>query len=59
MYPFPCFCRASALEEEYEAIGGEFFLEDDGWLATHGAPKGIHCVIISEKECMNYENCRD
>lgn len=35
----PCFRRASALEEEYEATGGEFLLEDDGWLATHGAPK--------------------
>ena len=44
MYPVPCLRRASALEEEYEAIGGEFLLEDDGWLATHGAPKGNHCI---------------
>jgi len=35
----PCFRRAIALEEEYEATGGEVLLEDDGWLATHGAPK--------------------
>ena len=44
MYLVPCLRRASALEEEYEATGGEFLLEDDGWLATHGAPKGNHCI---------------
>ena len=49
MYPEPCFRIGSALEEEYEATGGYFLLEDDGWLEKHGAPKGIHCIIISEK----------
>lgn len=36
--------RASAVEEEYEAAGGEVLVDDDdndGWLATHGKPKGI------------------
>lgn len=34
------------MEEEYDAAGGEFLLGDDGdddndgWLATHGMPKG-------------------
>ncbi|RWW40463.1 hypothetical protein BHE74_00054127 [Ensete ventricosum] len=37
--------RASSMEEEYDAAGGEFLLGDDdddgdGWLATHGMPKG-------------------
>ncbi|KAL5066406.1 hypothetical protein RYX36_028143 [Vicia faba] len=39
----PCQRRAASLEEEYEAAGGEFLLDDgdnDGWLATHGKPKG-------------------
>lgn len=38
----PCLRRASAVEEDYEATGGEYMLddeEDEGWLATHGAPK--------------------
>ncbi|XP_006837301.2 autophagy-related protein 3 isoform X1 [Amborella trichopoda] len=38
----PCLRRASAIEEEYEAAGGEVLLDnddDDGWLATHGKPK--------------------
>jgi len=31
------------VEEEYEAAGGEVLLDNednDGWLATHGRPKG-------------------
>ncbi|XP_074560521.1 autophagy-related protein 3-like isoform X2 [Curcuma longa] len=42
----PCLRRASSVEEEYDAAGGEFLLGDDddddndGWLATHGMPKG-------------------
>ncbi|XP_075500874.1 autophagy-related protein 3 [Primulina tabacum] len=35
----PCLRRASSIEEEYEAAGGEVLLENDGWLATHGKPK--------------------
>lgn len=43
----PCFKRAISLEEEYEAAGGELLLEneDDGWLATHGKPKGVLSFI--------------
>lgn len=42
----PCLRRASSMEEEYDAAGGEFLLgnddddDGDGWLATHGMPKG-------------------
>ncbi|EHA8589151.1 autophagy-related protein 3-like [Cocos nucifera] len=39
----PCVKRAVSVEEEYEAAGGEVLLDnddDDGWLATHGKPKG-------------------
>lgn len=39
----PCLRRASSIEEEYEAAGGEVLLDNednDGWLATHGKPKG-------------------
>ena len=31
------------MAEEYEAAGGEVLVDDedvDGWLATHGKPKG-------------------
>jgi len=42
------FSLSTCFRRENEAKGGEFFLEDDGWLATHGAPKGIHCIIIFE-----------
>ncbi|XP_039142515.1 autophagy-related protein 3-like [Dioscorea cayenensis subsp. rotundata] len=38
----PCLRRAYAVEEEYEAAGGEVLLDNednDGWLATHGKPK--------------------
>lgn len=37
----PCMRRASSVEEEYDAAGGEVLLDDDedGWLATHGNPK--------------------
>lgn len=37
----PCLRRASSIEEDYEAAGGEVLLENDddnGWLATHGKP---------------------
>lgn len=40
----PCLRRASSIAEEYEAAGGEILLDDedgDGWLATHGKPKGM------------------
>ncbi|KAL0400951.1 UNVERIFIED_CONTAM: Autophagy-related protein 3 [Sesamum latifolium] len=40
--PVPCLRRASSIEEEYEAAGGEVLLDNednDGWLATHGKPK--------------------
>jgi len=51
------------VEEEYEAAGGEVLLDnedDDGWLATHGRPKGWlhakpHCSVyrlISELKYM-------
>lgn len=39
----PCLRRAISVEEEYEAAGGEVLLDNDdndGWLATHGMPKG-------------------
>ncbi|XP_028753495.1 autophagy-related protein 3 isoform X2 [Neltuma alba] len=39
----PCLRRAASVEEEYEAAGGEVLLDNednDGWLATHGKPKG-------------------
>ncbi|KAJ1388262.1 Autophagy-related protein 3, N-terminal, partial [Sesbania bispinosa] len=42
----PCLRRAASVEEEYEAAGGEVLLDDednDGWLATHGKPKGMCC----------------
>eukprot|EP01018_Ginkgo_biloba_P001969 Gb_27675 [translate_table: standard] len=38
----PCLRRAVAVEEDYEAAGGEILLDDEeneGWLATHGAPR--------------------
>lgn len=38
----PCLRRVAAIQEEYEAAGGEILLDDeenDGWLATHGQPK--------------------
>ena len=39
----PCLRRAASVTEEYEAAGGEVLVDDeddDGWLATHGKPKG-------------------
>lgn len=39
----PCLRRAISVEEEYNAAGAEVLLdndENDGWLATHGKPKG-------------------
>ena len=38
------------MEEEYEAAGGEVLLDNednDGWLATHGKPKGMLCRNIN------------
>lgn len=43
----PCLRRAASIEEEYEAAGGEVLLDDednDGWLATHGKPKGAYSI---------------
>ena len=43
----PCLRRAASVEEEYEAAGEEILLDNednDGWLATHGKPKGM-CLI--------------
>ena len=43
MFLVPCLRRAASVEEEYEAAGGEVLLDNednDGWLATHGKPKG-------------------
>ena len=37
------------MEEEYEPAGGEVLLDNednDGWLATHGKPKGIFFLEI-------------
>lgn len=45
----PCLRRAASIEEEYEAAGGEVLLDNednDGWLATHGKPKGLSCFIL-------------
>lgn len=41
----PCLRRAASVEEEYEAAGGEILIDNednDGWLATHGKPKGMY-----------------
>ncbi|KAL2550153.1 PLAT domain-containing protein [Forsythia ovata] len=46
----PCLRRAASVEEEYEAAGGEVLLDNednDGWLATHGKPKG-HLTKLME-----------
>ena len=43
-FSVPCLRRAASVEEEYEAAGGEVLLDNDdndGWLATHGKPKGM------------------
>jgi ubiquitin-like-conjugating enzyme ATG3 len=45
----PCLRRAASIEEEYEAAGGEVLLDDednDGWLATHGKPKGVYSIEL-------------
>lgn len=45
----PCLRRAASVAEEYEAAGGEVLVDDednDGWLATHGKPKGRFFVLI-------------
>lgn len=37
------------MAEEYEAAGGEVLVDDednDGWLATHGKPKGERLVVL-------------
>ena len=44
----PCLRRAASVEEDYEAAGGEILLDNednDGWLATHGKPKGMLFVV--------------
>lgn len=48
MYAVPCLRRAASVEEEYEAAGGEVLLDNednDGWLATHGKPKGLSITV--------------
>lgn len=48
----PCLRRAASIEEEYEAAGGEVLLDDeenDGWLATHGKPKGVHSIALEAR----------
>ncbi len=45
----PCLRRAASVEEEYEAAGGEVLLDNednDGWLATHGKPKGMCPLVV-------------
>ena len=34
-------------EEYYEGAGGEIFVDNDGWLATHGKPKGNFRVAVA------------
>lgn len=44
LFSVPCLCRAASVEEEYEASGGEVLVDNEdneGWLATHGEPKGM------------------
>lgn len=51
LYAVPCLRRAASVEEEYEAAGGEVLLDNednDGWLATHGKPKGIWYMCTSQ-----------
>lgn len=53
----PCLRRASSIEEDYEAAGGEVLLENDddnGWLATHGKPSRSHCHAHSLGWSSNY-----
>ena len=43
------------MEEEYEAAGGEVLLDNDdndGWLATHGRPKGSTTSRATLQECV-------
>lgn len=47
LFSVPCLRRAASVEEEYEAAGGEVLLDgedNDGWLATHGKPKGVFLI---------------
>ncbi|PPR88697.1 hypothetical protein GOBAR_AA31991 [Gossypium barbadense] len=63
----PCLRRAASVEEEYEAAGGEVLLDNednDGWLATHGKPKGIIFFLeikgdVRGKTCLQMENSRN
>lgn len=51
----PCLRRAASVEEEYEGAGGEILVDNednDGWLATHGKPKGIE-FECSSRSYMN------
>ena len=53
-FSVPCLRRAASVEEEYEAAGGEVLLDNednDGWLATHGKPKGTFFFWI--RNCCN------
>lgn len=49
LHAVPCLRRVASIEEEYEAAGGEVLLDNedtDGWLATHGKPKGIYSLLV-------------
>jgi hypothetical protein len=53
----PCLRRAASIEEEYEAAGGEILLdneENDGWLATHGKPKGTIPLVVYQNLGRTY-----
>lgn len=56
----PCLRRAASVEEEYEAAGGEVLIDNDdndGWLATHGKPKGDQLLTFHFNLMEVYETC--
>lgn len=63
MFAVPCLRRAASVEEEYEAAGGEVLLDNednDGWLATHGKPKGLLLIcdmILKSLSLISYLIC--
>ncbi|XP_047942377.1 autophagy-related protein 3 isoform X3 [Salvia hispanica] len=55
----PCLRRAASIGEEYEAAGGEVLVDNednDGWLATHGKPKGEEDDIPDMEEFDEADN---
>ncbi|PKU83918.1 autophagy-related protein 3 [Dendrobium catenatum] len=60
----PCLRRAASVEEEYEAAGGEFLIDNDdnnGWLATHGRPKETNSAEeenLPSMETLEINKCR-